>query len=295
MKFSIITVSKNSGHLLRKTFESVLDQALDESIKIEYVLVDAVSTDRTMALVTEYTNIFKERGIHFKFISEPDDGIYDAMNKALNVISGEYFAFLGAGDYYLDNRLLITLKYNNNGEDFIFGDDAFEIDNKILIRQNTSSISWLNDCFLRNLPASNESIFYKTDKSFGLKFDLQYHVCSDFNFFIQFVKRNLPTSFLYIPCIFSVREPFGVSNLRLRNVWSEYYKIVEENNIYKPHFISKVKKNIEIGFKELTNKLGLGKSITVRNLSKAGFVVSEKVQCSEKKTIERGVISCPKQ
>ena len=94
---SIITVCFNSEKTIRRTIESVLNQIYSN---IEYILVDGKSTDRTVAIIEEYVPLFAERGIKYHWISEPDRGIYDAMNKGINIASGEWVGIINSDDAY---------------------------------------------------------------------------------------------------------------------------------------------------------------------------------------------------
>ena len=88
-KFSIITVTYNAGALIEDTIQSVITQTYKN---IEYIIVDGASTDKTMSIVTRY-----REHIH-TVVSEPDHGLYDAMNKGIRLATGDYVCFLNAGD-----------------------------------------------------------------------------------------------------------------------------------------------------------------------------------------------------
>lgn len=96
-KLSIITVTFNAGDVLEKTLESIFNQTFDD---YELVIIDGNSTDNTI-------DIIRQNGDKIaRWLSEPDDGIYDAMNKGLASSRGEYVHFLNAGDYYADDRVV---------------------------------------------------------------------------------------------------------------------------------------------------------------------------------------------
>lgn len=95
--FSIITVTLNSAQLLRETIESVSAQHCDD---FQYIVVDGASKDNTAELLKEYDDTLDI------VVSEPDDGVYHAMNKALELASGQYVYFLNAGDVLLHNKVL---------------------------------------------------------------------------------------------------------------------------------------------------------------------------------------------
>ena len=78
MLVSIITVARNSEETIARTIESVLGQTYEE---LEYIIIDGASTDRTMEIVKGYQPSFEKKGIRYRYLSEPDQGVYDAMNK----------------------------------------------------------------------------------------------------------------------------------------------------------------------------------------------------------------------
>ena len=88
-KFSIITVTYNAGKVLEDTIQSVITQTYKN---VEYIIVDGKSTDGTMDIVNRY-----REHIH-TIVSEPDKGLYDAMNKGIDLATGDYLCFLNAGD-----------------------------------------------------------------------------------------------------------------------------------------------------------------------------------------------------
>ena len=94
MKFSLITVTFNSGQTIRNTFDSVLKQTYSD---FEYILVDGSSKDNTLDLINEYVLKFNER---LRWISEKDDGLYDAMNKGISSATGEIVGLINSGDWY---------------------------------------------------------------------------------------------------------------------------------------------------------------------------------------------------
>ena len=91
---SIVTVCFNSEKTIEKTIESVLNQTYKN---IEYLIIDGNSTDHTMEIVKKYEPLFEGR---MKWVSEPDNGIYDAMNKGIHIASGELIGIINSDDYY---------------------------------------------------------------------------------------------------------------------------------------------------------------------------------------------------
>lgn len=103
MKISVITPSYNQGQFIAATFDSILQQL--PGVDLEYILVDAVSTDATPQLVAEYVPKFKAAGIDFKYICEKDKGQSDAINKGWRIATGEILAYLNSDDFYEPNVL----------------------------------------------------------------------------------------------------------------------------------------------------------------------------------------------
>lgn len=98
IKFSIITVCYNSIRTIEETFLSILEQTYSELF--EYVVVDGGSSDGTVELIRKYEEKFEQRKISFKWVSERDNGIYNAMNKGIQMATGEYVGILNSDDTY---------------------------------------------------------------------------------------------------------------------------------------------------------------------------------------------------
>ena len=112
-KISIITVVKNSSNTIEKTIKSVLAQ---EYKNLEYIIIDGGSTDGTLEIIKEY-----KKNISI-FLTEKDNGIWDAMNKGIKHATGDIIGFLNADDFYYPNALKTINKYFENNEiDFLFG------------------------------------------------------------------------------------------------------------------------------------------------------------------------------
>jgi glycosyltransferase involved in cell wall biosynthesis len=109
----VITVVLNRSTEIRQTVESVLGQAYPN---LEYVVIDGGSSDGTLGVLREYGS---RLGM---LVSEPDRGIYDAMNKGVRLASGDYLAFMNAGDWFVEPRTLEALVRLGNGADVIYGD-----------------------------------------------------------------------------------------------------------------------------------------------------------------------------
>ena len=119
-KVSIITVCYNSEAHIEKTINSVLNQDYSH---IEYIIIDGKSTDNTINIVTSYVQKFKNKGFDFLFLSEPDDGIYDAMNKGVSMATGDIVGLINSDDWYETNAVSCMVNYYNaNPFDMFFAD-----------------------------------------------------------------------------------------------------------------------------------------------------------------------------
>ncbi len=99
---SIITVSYNSARTIRQTIESVLHQTYT---KIDYWVIDGASSDETVSIAEEYRDAFEQRGMEYHIVSEPDCGIYDAMNKGIRLSHGEIVGIINSDDWYEPNAV----------------------------------------------------------------------------------------------------------------------------------------------------------------------------------------------
>lgn len=118
-KFSIITVTYNAGELLEDTIQSVITQTYKN---IEYIIIDGKSTDNTLEIIDRYRNHIQT------VVSEPDKGLYDAMNKGIAKATGDYICFLNAGDELHEDDTLQLMVHSLTSltelPDVIYGETA---------------------------------------------------------------------------------------------------------------------------------------------------------------------------
>ena len=118
MRITIITTTFNSGKTIRDTVESVFRQTYKD---IEYLIIDGASKDATLDIIKEYEPKF---GGRMRYISEPDRGIYDAMNKGLRMATGDVVGFLNSDDFYTSPAVLerVVQDFSKNEIDAVYGD-----------------------------------------------------------------------------------------------------------------------------------------------------------------------------
>lgn len=202
IKISIVTIVYNGEREIERTIKSVISQTYKN---IEYVLVDGASKDNTMQIVEPYRECFH------KIISEPDKGIYNAMNKGLAVVSGDYVIFANAGDCFASNdvleRVVDSIRKESQLPDMVYGnyresgDSALEKDIPCYSHKRV----WYG------MFASHQSIFYRLGllRDNNIMFDETYKVAADYKFTLQAVIKG--RSFLRLPICISSFDITGIS------------------------------------------------------------------------------------
>lgn len=177
---SIITVSYNSEKTIRNTIESVLNQTYDN---IEYIIIDGRSNDRTVDIIKEYDTRFKDRGYTYKWISEVDNGIYDAMNKGIKICKGDLIGIINSDDHYeLDAISNIVSAYKENLDYDVYHGMLKYYNGKILHMIRGCNCEVLNEHMIEH-PAC--FIKKNTYEEFGV-FDCKYKYAADYDLLCRF-------------------------------------------------------------------------------------------------------------
>lgn len=200
MKFSVITVCFNAAKTIEKTIMSVLNQGYRD---LEYIIIDGNSTDGTQNIIRRYETKID------KWVSEPDRGIYDAMNKGVRLATGDVFAFLNADDWYEDHIISKINQYFEREEiDIVAGSEYFIIDEKPVAI--ISSKYDLDKPYLSNT-CNQPSLFIKKkvfDLIGGFNAELKY--AADYEFVVRAWKNKVTV--LTINDICTNFRADGVSN-----------------------------------------------------------------------------------
>lgn len=214
MTISIITATYNSAGTLASTFESILAQTYTD---YEVLVIDGASTDGTQEIVEQYAPRFGEK---LRFVSEPDRGLYDAMNKGLRLSQGDIVGLLNSDDFYSSPDVLqrIVTAFRQSEVDAVYGDVIYvspDDTSKILRHYSSRPFRpWLMR--LGFMPA-HPSFYCKREHYLrhGL-FDLSYKVAADFEQLLRllFVHR-IPTA--YLPHTLVTMRAGGVSNASWRS------------------------------------------------------------------------------
>lgn len=189
-KISIVTVSYNAEEEIENTIVSVISQTYPN---IEYIIIDGNSNDNTLNIINKYIS-----KIH-KIVSEPDNGIYDAMNKGINMASGEYIIFMNAGDKFYNSNVLENVFKEHDYSDVIYGKVIRHFPNYDYI-ENPRPIESLN----KGMVFDHQAVFVKSQLLKREKFNLNYRIIADF--VLLNTLYNQGCSFKFLPEIIAWRD-----------------------------------------------------------------------------------------
>ena len=184
-KFSIVTVTYNAESVLDDTIQSIVTQTYHN---IEYIIIDGGSTDKTMNVINRYQNLIT------KVISEPDNGLYDAMNKGINLATGDYICFMNAGDEFHEDDTLQLIVHTLKGTDLpdvIYGDtDIVNSEGHFLHKRRLSppeKLTWKS--FKNGMLVCHQAFFARMELAKKTPYDLKYRFSSDFDWCVRILKQ----------------------------------------------------------------------------------------------------------
>lgn len=183
-KFSIITVTYNAAQVLEDTIQSVITQTYKG---VEYIIIDGGSKDGTLDIINRY-----KTHIH-TVISEPDKGLYDAMNKGIRVATGDYICFLNAGDALHEDDTLLLMVHSITGEilpDVLYGETQLVDEEGHFVRMRRLSapeqLTWKS--FQKGMLVCHQAFFAR--RELVEPYDLHYRFSADFDWCIRIMKKS---------------------------------------------------------------------------------------------------------
>lgn len=182
-RVTVITVCYNSEKDIEKTMLSVLNQSYQN---IEYIIIDGASKDRTVDIAKLISSQYQKRDI--RVFSEPDKGIYDAMNKGISKANGEWLNFMNAGDTFASNSIVSDMVSEiSDGIRILRGNiirnyNGFHVKSCGVVSQNPGLMDMFNNTFHHQACFIQRSLFH----DFGL-YSTAYKLCSDWKFFFDCV------------------------------------------------------------------------------------------------------------
>ena len=227
----MVTVVYNAENTIARCIESVIKQ---KKIDLEYIIIDGGSTDNTLQIIAQYKS-----AISF-FISEPDKGIYDAMNKGIKMATGDIVGVLNADDHFADDTVLYSViqAFTDLEIDVLYGNLYFVDGNDKIVRKWRSKRCG-NNSFNRGFMPPHPTFYSKRQLFEKLGFySIEYGSAADYELMVRFMHRNKVHSF-YLDKIMVIMRAGGVSNKNLKNrlqAWRHDLRAMRENKISFPLF-----------------------------------------------------------
>jgi len=231
LKISIITVCYNNEKTIADTLKSVNAQ---ESVDVEHILIDGGSTDNTLSIIKQYQHVSK-------VISEPDHGIYDAMNKGIRLATGDIIGTLNADDFFASDRALAAIQETLSIPDIdaCYGDLVYVKENNIhQVVRYWESREYQQGLFKSGWMPPHPTFYAKSGvyKEYGL-FDLNYQIAADVELLFRLIEKN-EIKTRYIPSLLVKMRLGGTTNKNLRNIWLQNQEIIKMLKTVYPNFSS---------------------------------------------------------
>lgn len=211
MKISIITITFNSASTIEETILSVINQSY---ANIEYIIVDGKSSDDTLKIIEKYKESIS------KLVSEQDDGLYDALNKGIEMATGEIIGILHSDDFYIDNKVIekYVALFQKTDADAVYSDLYYvdKSDTHKIIRQWKSG-EYSETSFLNGWMPPHPTFFVRknTYTQFG-KFNTQFKSAADYELMLRFIQKH-KIKIAYLPEYTIKMRVGGKSNVSIQN------------------------------------------------------------------------------
>lgn len=244
MKVSIITVCYNSERTIEDTLISIRDQSYSS---IELIVVDGGSTDNTLKILRKYSDLVS------KVISEPDRGLYDAMNKGLSIANGEIIGFLNSDDYYPNNNVIgnVVREFSEYKVDAVYSNlNYVDFSNTRITRVWVSSKPTILNSFVNSWVPPHPTFF--ASKEFYVEigfFNLKFNYAADFDILLRFFEAPM-RKIKYVNETWVHMREGGTTNNSLRVIFKQnmeiFYSLKLHNKRVKPllFIINKIRSRI---------------------------------------------------
>jgi glycosyltransferase involved in cell wall biosynthesis len=242
-KLSVITVVYNNVRDIERTMLSVLNQTYPN---IEYIVVDGSSTDGTLDVINRYQNRTA------KFISEKDDGIYDAMNKGLASATGDYVLFMNSADEFYEPDTVAKVFSTANDADIYYGETEM-IDDKgqsLGQRRHKAPQSFTWRSFKYGMSVSHQAIYIR--RSLTEPYDRQYHLSADIDWIIKAAKKA--KKIVNVNHYVAKYQVGGMSKTKHRQSLIERFNIMKRYYGLLPTFFNHVVIAFNLGWYWVKNK-----------------------------------------
>ena len=222
MKLSIITINYNNREGLLRTMESVFGQTSDD---FEYIVVDGDSTDGSKEIIARYDSVSTHP---FRWISEKDNGIYHAMNKGIQLASGDFIQFLNSGDTIVNQDVTkIMLEVIPDNCNIFYGNMLKQLPKRIIRDKGFEGrVPTMMDFYTGTLNHSSAYIKRSLFETYGL-YDESLKIVSDWKWYLQIIALNGVIPF-YTDLDVTLFDMYGVSTLNLDLGKSERQQVLNE-------------------------------------------------------------------
>lgn len=236
-KFSIITITYNAEAFLPRTVESVLSQHYRD---IEHIIIDGASTDSTISVAQDYMqrSYAAQNGHEVRIVSEPDNGLYDAMNKGLRQASGDYICFLNAGDFFPNANVLDTIvsrsltgKSRQQLPAVIYGDtDIVDNDGNFLRHRRLApprNLTWRS--FRKGMLVCHQAFYARLDVARTVPYDTRYRYSADVDWCIRVMKEaeRMGAGLAYVDSVVVNYTQEGQTTKHHRDSLKERYRVMQ--------------------------------------------------------------------
>lgn len=236
-KFSIITITYNAEAFLPRTVESVLSQHYRD---IEHIIIDGASTDSTVSVAQDYMqrSYAAQNGHEVRIVSEPDNGLYDAMNKGLRQASGDYICFLNAGDFFPNANVLDTIvsrsltgKSRQQLPAVIYGDtDIVDNDGNFLRHRRLApprNLTWRS--FRKGMLVCHQAFYARLDIARTVPYDTRYRYSADVDWCIRVMKEaeRMGAGLAYVDSVVVNYTQEGQTTKHHRDSLKERYRVMQ--------------------------------------------------------------------
>ena len=236
IRITYVTITYNAAKVLQRTLDSVLAQ---DYPNIEHLIIDGASTDDTLKIVDDYIarSNAAENGHQIQVSSEPDKGIYDAMNKGLRSMTGDYVCYLNAGDFLpttdTASRIAQQVEASGNTPAVLYGDtDIVDGEGQFLHHRRLAppeKLTWKS--FRQGMLVCHQAFYARTDFAIATPYDMQYRYSADVDWCIRVMKaaakENVPMLNLHMVVANYTQE--GQTTLHHRESLLERYRVMERH------------------------------------------------------------------
>ena len=236
-KFSIITITYNAEAFLPRTVESVLSQHYRD---IEHIIIDGASTDSTISVAQDYMqrSYAAQNGHEVRIVSEPDNGLYDAMNKGLRQASGDYICFLNAGDFFPNANVLDTIVARSlTGKSrqllpaVIYGNtDIVDNEGNFLRHRRLApprNLTWRS--FRKGMLVCHQAFYARLDIARTVPYDTRYRYSADVDWCIRVMKEaeRMGAGLAYVDSVVVNYTQEGQTTKHHRDSLKERYRVMQ--------------------------------------------------------------------